>query len=385
MSWFYCNQLLELSRSTYYFFVRIQLLSTLTVIYDNRTSELTCYGNTNTSLSFVKHLLYQLLGHLEETSVNMIKKAICEFLLESCPKVVEFADLRSTYIANCVFNSILSYTCITLNIVTIHAIRKTSSLPNPLKTLLLSLAISDVVGVGFLGQPFYISLLVKWIQQNNPGCNTYMVFEVIQCVFFLASFFGVVAISVDRFLAIHLHLRYQELVTHKRVVVVVISKWVLSVFLSLTMFLIPLVVFGLVLVFVGGIGLLVTTVVYIRIYVAVKTHKNQIQAQQVRERAENREMAHFASLIKSAAGILYVYLAFLICYVPFFIYLIVCAINDPTVSLKQFYLFSWTLVYLNSSLNPVIYCWKMRHIRHAVINILRNMCAWFRNRGTHQS
>jgi len=122
-----------------------------------------------------------------------------------------------------------------LNIVTIHAIRKTSSLPNPLKALLLSLAVSDV-GAGLLCQPFYTSLLVKWLQQNNLGCNTYIIFEVIGCVFFLASFLGVVAISVDRFFAIHLHLRYRELVTHKRVVAVVISKWALSVFLPLTMF-----------------------------------------------------------------------------------------------------------------------------------------------------
>ena len=43
-------------------------------------------------------------------------------------------------------------------------------------------------------------------------------------LFSTASFLGVVAVSVDRFLAVHLHLRYQELVTHKLVVVVVIGK-----------------------------------------------------------------------------------------------------------------------------------------------------------------
>ena len=54
---------------------------------------------------------------------------------------------------------------------------------------------------------------------------------MISSKFCLASFLGVVApaVSVDRFLAIHLHLRYQELVTHKRVVAVVISIWLLSV------------------------------------------------------------------------------------------------------------------------------------------------------------
>ena len=247
-------------------------------------NQLVCCVEEGDSLSFVKHLLYQLLGYLEEAFVEMMQKASCDNLLEYSPKVVQFADLRSTFIANCVFNSFLSYTCIMLNIVTIHAIRRTSSLPNPLKTLLLSLAISDVIGVGFLGQPFYISFLVKWLQHKNLACYTHLIVLVISCVFFLASFLGVVAVSVDRFLAIHLHLRYQELVTRKRVVAVVISKWVLSVFLPLTMFWIPLDIFIFILLFVGVIGLLVTTLVYIRIYVAVKTHKNQIQAQQVHAR-----------------------------------------------------------------------------------------------------
>ena len=134
-------------------------------------NQLVCGVEEGDSLSFAKHLLCQLLGHLEKTSVDMMEKEICEFVKKFNPKDVDFADLRSTYIANCVFNSFLSYTAITLNIVTIHAIRKTSSLPNSLKILLTSVAVSDV-GVGLLGQPLYISLLVKWFQQNNPGCNT---------------------------------------------------------------------------------------------------------------------------------------------------------------------------------------------------------------------
>ena len=64
-------------------------------------------------------------------------------------------------------------------------------------------------------------------------------FNVIVFLFSTASFLGVVAVSVDRFLAVHLHLRYQELVTHKRVVAVVISIWLLSVFLSLMAMWVP--------------------------------------------------------------------------------------------------------------------------------------------------
>jgi len=303
-----------------------------------------------------------------------MKKSSCELLLHYYPKVTEVDELRSTYIANCVFNNFLSYSAIMLNIVTIHAIRKTSSLPTTLKTLLLNLAVSDI-GVGLLVQPLYTSLLVKWLQQNNTGCNIYMLFVIITSSFYQASFFGVVALSVDRFLAIHLHLRYQELVTHKRVVAVVISIWLLSLFLPLMMVWVPLSVdiFLLIKFTLGIIGLLLTTMIYISIYFAVRRLKNQIRTLQVEHAEENREIANFARLIKSAVSIFYVYITVLVCYAPHFISLVSLKINGPTIALHRFFLLSLILVFLNSSLNPVIYCWKMRQIRQTLLTILRNM------------
>ena len=315
---------------------------------------------------------------LVETSAEKMKKSPCELLLQTFPRVIEFSDLRLTYIGNCVVNIFLSYTAVMLNIVTIHAVRKTSSLPKTLKTLLFSLAVSDV-GVGLLVQPFYISLLVKWLQQKNPDCNIYMLFKLIVSVFSLASFLSVVAVSVDRFLAIHLHLRYQELVTHKRVVAVVISIWLLCMFFPLTLFWIPPDIYSLIILFLGVIGLLLTTVAYIRIYVAVQRHNNQIQVQQVQEIAENSEMANFASLIKAAGSTFCVCVVFLVCYLPHIISLAVHKINGTNIEFKRSLLYSWTAIYVNSSLNPVIYCWRMRHIRRAIMDILRNM-SWLRNR-----
>ena len=301
-----------------------------------------------------------------------MKESLCELLLQYFFKVSKFGDLRSTYIANSAVNIFLSYTAIMLNAVAIYAIRRTSSLPKTSKTLLLTLAVSDF-GVGLLGQPFYASLLVKKVQQNNPSCSTYTFFSFIINVFSLASFLSVVALSVDRFLAIHLHLRYQELVTHKRVVAVVISIWLLSVFLPLTLLWVPLVIYSFINLSLGVIGLLLTTVIYIRIYLAVRRHKNQRQALQVHHVAQTGEMANFASLIKSAINVFYVYLVFLVCYLPFFINVAACNNHGPSTASKKFFIVAVTLLFLNSSLNPVIYCWKMRYIRHAIMDILRKL------------
>ena len=312
-----------------------------------------------------------------------IESSSCQLLSDSYPNVSEVENLRCTSLVNLLFNNFLSYTAIMLNVVTIHAIRKTSSLPNTLKTLLLNLAVTDV-GVGLIVQPSYTSLLVKWLR-NSDDCNFRGAFVMISSTFCLASFLGVVAIGVDRFLAIHLHLRYQELVTHKRVVAVVISIWLLSVIFPLVVSLFlpnmySLLTFGL-----GKFGLVLATLVYIRIYITVRRHKNQILALQVQDTGEfMAETISFARLIKSAVGILYVYLVFLLCYLPFLISLVVTEINGPSVPLKSWFIFSLTLIFLSSSLNPVIYCWKLRHVRHAIMDILRNVPC-LRNRASESS
>ncbi|KAL9957542.1 hypothetical protein ACROYT_G039183 [Oculina patagonica] len=156
-----------------------------------------------------------------------MQDSLCEELLEIETPTSNIEDLYWSYIINCVFNAFLSYTAIMLNILTIHAMRTSLSLPKTLKTLLLSLAVSDL-GVGLLAQPFYITLMGKWSQQNNIDCFTKLALAITTAVFSIPSFFSVMALSVDRFLAIHLHLRYQELVTHKRVVAGVIPMWLFS-------------------------------------------------------------------------------------------------------------------------------------------------------------
>ena len=114
-----------------------------------------------------------------------------------------------SYLTLCVFNAYLSYTATMLNIVAIYAIRKTLSLPKNLKTLLLSLAVSDL-GVGLLVQPMYIAFIMD-SQQNNATNDTdnviYLAFLIPVNLFIFASLFSVTALCADRFLAIYLHLR----------------------------------------------------------------------------------------------------------------------------------------------------------------------------------
>ena len=288
------------------------------------------------------------------------------------PTETEAEDLQSWYIANCVLNACLTVSAIMFNIITIQALRRTSSLPKPLKTLHLSLAVSDL-GVGLLVEPFFFGLLASWVQGNNltgASCTTFLFMSFL---FSVPSFLGVMALSVDRFLAIHLHLRYQELVTHKRVVAMVISIWVFTSSLSLFGWLgsrkVTFVFFAIIAVACFALS----AVLYFKIYVTVRRHRNQIHALQVQQVAEHGELTNFARLRKFALGIFYVYLVFLLCYLPSACTYFLVAIFGLRPGVKAFNICSMTVVFLNSSLNPVIYCWKMRHIRRAIMDMLRNI------------
>ena len=233
----------------------------------------------------------------------------------------KFKDFRPAIVANCVFNSFLCYTTIILNIVTIHAIRRTVLLPKPSRTLLLSLAASDVV-VGLLVQPLYISTLVSGLKRKRIDCISYKGLSAVFNFFCVSSLLNVVTISVDRFLAVHLHLRYQELVIHKRVIVVVISIWLLSAIVSSSVFWDPSFFISR---FVDmTVCLILVVIVYWRINIVLKRHKNQIeglQIQEVQQGVQNGDLSNFLKLRKSGLGTFYVFIVFLICYLPTYILL----------------------------------------------------------------
>ena len=286
-------------------------------------------------------------------------------------------DFRPLVVANCVFNSFLCYTTIILNIVTIHAIKKTVLLPKPLRTLLLSMAASDV-GVGLLVQPLFISTMVSGWKRKRIDCISYKGLYVVINFFCASSLLNVATISVDRFLGVHLHLRYQELVTHKRVIAAVISIWLLGAIISSSVFWVPsFFILRVIRVVNMTVCLILVVIVYWRIYIVLRRHKIQIeglQIQEVQQGVQNGDLSNFLKLRKSALGTFYVCIVFMICYLPSYI-LSFLLLARP---LYEAQLYTTTLVFLNSSLNPVIYCWKMGPIRRTLMDIMRGIVNRFR-------
>ena len=277
-----------------------------------------------------------------------------------------------SYLTLCVFNAYLSYTATMLNIVAIYAIRKTSSLSKNLKTLLFSLAVSDL-GVGLLAQPMFVAHVMDSKQNNetNESYNAIYIACLIPTNFFTyASLFSVAALCADRFLAIRLHLRYQELVTYKRVAAVVTSVWVTSALISLIRVFIPKNIMYVSFVIIQSACIITATSLSVKLYLTISRHINQIRVQQV---AQNDQGESAQRKRKSAMGSLYVYLVFIVCYLPNTCVLLIIATNSKrSNSLQHLQFYTLTLQFLNSTLNPLIYYWKMKDIQHTFVGTLRN-------------
>ena len=187
---------------------------------------------------------------------------------------------------------------------------------------------------------------------------------------------------MDRFLAVRLHLRYQELVTHKRVIVAVVSIWRFSALTSADLFWAPLVITAVISLVIMTVCFILVVIFYWRIYIVLKRHKIQIeglQIQEVQQGVQNGDLSNFLKLRKSALGTFYVCIVFLICYLPSYIlsFLFMARLLS-SISYYNAWPHTTTLFFLNSSLNPIIYCWKMGPIRRTLMDIMRGIVNRFR-------
>ncbi|XP_078344539.1 histamine H2 receptor-like [Oculina patagonica] len=265
-------------------------------------------------------------------------------------------------IINCVLNAPLMLVSILGNALVLAAIIRTPSIRSTSMIMLCSLAVLDIL-VGFLVQPFYIAkeLTNKALLQNLAVKMGYLV-----CT---ASILTITAITVDRFLALHYHMRYATLVTESRVKYTLVFIWLISFLVSgfnFWHYRVHSFLSGIVII----TCLIISTISYIIIYRIVRRHQLQIIAQQQAvQRFNSENNLNMARLKRSAMNTFTFYIALIICYFPMFIILSLHGISNK--DWQPEWEFAFTAVYMNSSINPFLYCWRLRELRTAVVKTAR--------------
>ena len=188
------------------------------------------------------------------------------------------------------------------------------------------------------------------------------------------SIYTVMALSVDRLLALLLGLRYRQVVTLRRV------------FAAIFFFLLMSISFGFIysfwkhlVVFITGAGfeilsLCISLFSYSKIFLTLRQRQAQVQLQTGHERARGGIPPNIARYKKSVSSIAWVQLALVIWYVPFYIACVVIMMSGwRGITLDFVEACATTLLYSNSSLNPILYCWKIKDVRRVMKTTVRSL------------
>ena len=259
------------------------------------------------------------------------------------------------------------------------ALRKVTSLHSPTKLLFQCLAITDL-GVGLISQPLYAIYNMFLINFNLKLWNiTFILYDITwasSICLCSVSLLTTTGLSLDRLLALLLKLRYRHVVTLKRVRAVVFCFWLIALSSNFMFLLwdtnIALATLSVWLMLCIVTSLLSYTIIFIKLRLHQATVHPTVQCnvhhgQPIGGGIPTLNIAQFKRTVTSIG---LVQSALVICYIPFVILNAILLSNRVLANTDVFGMASnlvySTLIFLNSSLNPFLYCWRIKEVRQAV-------------------
>ncbi|XP_015750081.1 PREDICTED: melanocortin receptor 4-like [Acropora digitifera] len=258
------------------------------------------------------------------------------------------------------------------NLLILVALRKVTSINPPTKLLFQCLAATDLC-VGLIEQPLFVTLLLKDVVSLTVLHHVRIVCNGLGCILFLVSVMTGATISIDRLLALVLGLSYKPTVTIKRVRIVLIIFWLASFsvgFLFCVGF--PIIASGASVVI---ILLSIFTTVFSFSKIVLKLRQQQAQVQQrVEQEQVNGEgirlnITRYKKMVYSVA---WLQMALIVCYMPS---VTVSLFRIVTQRVENLFLYfsAVTVLFMNSSINPILYSWRIREVKKEVKNTLKKI------------
>ena len=284
---------------------------------------------------------------------------------------IEFSvDIAVAMIA--AVNILFSITSSLGNILILIALPKVKSLHPPTKLLFQCLAITDLA-VGLTSQPLFATVLLI---DYNINCSSV---TVILCNYLSLIFCGVsllisTALSVDRLLALLLGLRYRHVVTLKRARIAVACCWLTALVTVLVTFLLRGKTLTRIVIILIILSVIISLSSYTKIVLKLRQHQTSVQENVHQGMANAGGVPIILEQYKrTVVSIALVQVALVACYVPFLIIHVLRELDS--IPNYVFSLLSTTFVYLNSSLNPFLYCWRIKEVRQAVLGTIKRFCS----------
>ena len=270
-------------------------------------------------------------------------------------------------------NILFSITASLGNTLILVALRKVTSLHPPTKLLFQCLAITDL-GVALTSQPLFANMLLN----DSSTVEVIIVSNAILSIIFCGvSMLISTALSVDRLLALLLRLWYRHVVTLKRVRIAVACCWLTALVAALVIFSTGGKIFPRIAMILIILSVIISLSSYTKIVLKLRQHQTSVQ-ENVHQGMANAGGVpiNLEQYKRTVVSIALVQIALIACYSPSLIFLILVQLDIDYDGFRyNVFVTSTTFLYLNSSLNPFLYCWRIKEVRQAVLGTIKKFCS----------
>ena len=273
-----------------------------------------------------------------------------------------------------ILNVFLSITASLGNSLILVALHKETSLHPPTKLLFRCLAITDLC-VGVITQPLFAVFLFSSVTNEMNWKVTIYINMLCTASSFVLCPVSIVtssAISLDRLVALLSGLRYRLVITLTRIRAVIICFWLIGISTGSIYFWSNGISFSVSFLFII-FSLTTSFFFYSTIYFKLRRHRLQMSSL-TQGQPNDGVPLNIARYKNSVSSAVWVQVALLICYIPLPVVVMLVAYGQIPESQSEiaFYV-ARNFVYLNSSLNPILYCWRMRTVRQEAKNTIKQL------------
>ena len=277
----------------------------------------------------------------------------------------DFDKVHNRYTTNFItgiINGIFSPVAVIGNFAILFIIFRTAWLREPLSLLLGCLAVCDML-IGVIVQPSYVSFRLSENRDNFVPCLVRMTYSTSFFICYGVSFLTLNAISYERYMALALHLRYKALVTKRRILMLAALIWILNTSLTCLQWAGINTTVRAIHLTLWFVCLLTSGLLQFKIVGIVRRHHDEIRRQEIQLNSYANSYRRQLKLAVNIACIVGIYIFFNL---PVLVVTTYHQIVQGNLSSYNYYSWAETVALLNSSLNPIVCCWRSRNIRKAI-------------------